>query len=54
MKSPSRHLMWLGVAVVVPCAALVILTVRLLDQEIVLRSRGVQQAGERRLDEARR
>jgi two-component system phosphate regulon sensor histidine kinase PhoR len=53
IERPSRHLVWLTVAVLAPCAALVILAVRLMDQERQLSARRAQEARERAADVAR-
>lgn len=54
MQLPSRHLVWLTVAVFTPCCALVILAVRLMQQDKQLSARRAQEAQERRIEDARR
>ena len=54
MQLPSRHLVWLTVAVFTPCAALAVLTVRLMDQDKQLSARRTLEAQERRIEDARR
>lgn len=54
MQLPSRHFVWLTVAVFTPCAALAVLAVRLMDQDKQLSTRRTQEAQERRIEDARR
>jgi two-component system phosphate regulon sensor histidine kinase PhoR len=48
-----RHLLWLTVAVFAPCAALVVLAVRLMEQEQQLSIRRAHEAQERAVETAR-
>src|SRR5947209_3027918 len=54
MQLPSRHLVWLAVAVLTPCVALIVLAVRLIDEEKQFSARRAQEARERSIDTARR
>jgi signal transduction histidine kinase len=54
MQFPPRHLVWLTVAAFTPCAALVVLAVRLMDQDKQLSARRTQEAQERRIEDGRR
>ena len=54
MRLPLRHILWFTAAVLAPCLGLVLLTVRLLDEEQQLASRRARENEERQLDNARR
>src|SRR4051794_36762277 len=54
MRLPLRHIVWFTAAVLAPCLGLVLLTLRLLDQEQQLASRRARENEERQLDNARR
>jgi signal transduction histidine kinase len=54
MRLPFRHILWFTAAVLAPCLGLVLLTVRLLNEEQQLASRRVRENAERQLDNARR
>ena len=53
MQQPSRHLIWLAVAVFTPCIALVVLAVRLIEQDKQLSARRAEEARQRRVEDAR-
>ncbi len=54
MRPDSRHTLWLSAAVLTPCVALTLLTLRLLDREQQLGARRALEAQERRVEDARR
>ena len=54
MRLPLRHILWFTAAVLAPCLGLVLLTLRLLDQEQQLASRRARENEERQIENARR
>lgn len=54
MRLASRHIVWLAAAVLTPCVALTLLTLRLLDRERQLAARRAREVQERRVEDARR